>query len=67
MEIIEKSANTNGESHDWRDDCIRPPKDNRVQTAVRLHEFFYYKYGNKLKFPLLQGCDSNQRFSTCSA
>lgn len=32
--------NDNGNNHtkaDWRDDCVKPPKDNRIQTEVNTH------------------------------
>ena len=37
MAEVETPAAATGESKDWRQDCVAPPKDTRVQTAVSIN------------------------------
>ena len=30
------TATSNGGEKDWRDECVKPPKDDRIQTQVRI-------------------------------
>ena len=45
---------------DWREDCVKPEKDTRVQTLVRMkvrHLLFNHIF---LKYPFIHlGCDCN--------
>ena len=36
IEKVTSVIHTSEENADWKDNCVRPPKDNRVQTAVSL-------------------------------
>lgn len=38
MSAFQKEAPNNGENQksDWRTDCVKPPKDNRIQTEVSI-------------------------------
>lgn len=55
MEVMNNPPASEGEQRDWRDDCVKPLKDTRVQTsdvtATKGHEFEDYY----LKRELLMG------------
>ncbi len=35
-----QKAITNSQSADWREDCVKPAKDSRVQTEVDMRQIF---------------------------
>lgn len=36
------TATSNGGEKDWRDECVKPPKDDRIQTQVPITILKYF-------------------------